>query len=189
MIFTVAAMLGFGFDASAQKFPKLDKSVMDAAYFPTRAAFRNFAKTEEEKKANMPVMRVTYSRPLKNERVIFPDLVKYGEVWRLGANEATELLVIQPVSLGGTEIKPGRYTLYAVVNEANWEVHVSTDNDTWGQYSFDPAQSTIAKIEVPTEKSSETIEAFSIYFEKIDDNTAHMFMGWDDTFVRVPFKM
>ncbi len=188
-IFAVLFLALISLDSNAQKFKKLDESIMDMSYYPDRAAFRNFAKTEAEKKAGEPIMRVTYSRPLKKGRDIFPELVKYGEVWRLGANEATELLVMQPVSLGGTKLEPGRYTMYALVNEANWEIHVSTDLDTWGQYSFDPTKSTIAKISVPTEKTADVVEAFSIYFEKIDDNTAHMIMGWDDTMVRVPFKI
>jgi hypothetical protein len=37
------------------------------------------------------VARLIYSRPTKNGRVIFGDLLEYGKVWRLGANEATEI--------------------------------------------------------------------------------------------------
>jgi hypothetical protein len=34
------------------------------------------------------VARVIYSRPQKADRTVFGDLVEYGKVWRLGANEA-----------------------------------------------------------------------------------------------------
>ena len=32
---------------------------------------------------------IDYSSPRKKGRNIFPDLVKYGQVWRTGANDAT----------------------------------------------------------------------------------------------------
>ncbi|MDX1940953.1 MAG: DUF2911 domain-containing protein, partial [Saprospiraceae bacterium] len=72
---------------SAQKFPDVDKSPMDMAYYPSRVAFRAFGKTDEEKNVK-PVIRVVYSRPMKNGRVVFGELQKYGEVWRVGANES-----------------------------------------------------------------------------------------------------
>lgn len=168
------------------KWPGVDKSVMDMAYFPSRIAFRGFAKTEAEKKAK-PVVRVVYSRPLKNDREIFGNLVKYGEVWRAGANESTEVMFYQDVKVGDTKLKKGRYTLHVVPNEKEWEVHFSSDLDRWGSYSFDPSASTVAKISVPTEKADETIEAFAIMFVGVDDG-AHMLMGWDDTMVRVPIN-
>ena len=189
MLALIGLFSGSGLTLRAQDFPGIDKSVMDMSYYPQRAAFRAFAKTEEERKSATPVMRVTYSRPLKNERDVFPDVVKYGEIWRVGANESTELMLFQDVELNGTRLEQGRYTLYAVVNEDNWEVHVSTDTDGWGQYAFKPEESTVAKITVPTRKTEETIEALGIYFEKMEEGSVHMVIGWDDTMVRVPFKV
>ena len=171
--------------ANAQKFPKMDDSPMDAAYFPPRAAFRGFAKSDDERKANEPKIKVVYSRPQKKGRVIFGDLVKYGEIWRLGANESTEILLMQDATVGGTKLKAGRYTLYAVPSEKEWEVHFSTDNDGWGHYSFKPEESTVAKISVPTAKTPSTLEEFSIVFEGAEGG-ADLIMGWEDTMVRVP---
>ena len=48
--------------------------------------------------------RVVYSRPQKAGRTIFGSLVKYGEVWRLGANEATEIEFFKNVKIGGKKI-------------------------------------------------------------------------------------
>lgn len=185
----LAGCMLIGQNSIAQEFPELDNSPMDMAYYPQRAAFRAFAKTDEERKAAEPVMRVTYSRPMKNGRDIFPEVVKYGEVWRLGANESTELLLFKDVELNSTTLQAGRYTLYALVNEDQWEIHVSTDTDGWGQYAFNPEESTVAKISVPVQKTEKPVEAMSIFFEKADDGMVHMVIGWDDTMVRVPFKV
>jgi len=185
-ILTLALMVIAG-SVVAQDFPKMDASPMDAAYFPPRAAFRAFAKSDEEKKANEPKIRVIYSRPQKKDRDVFPGLQKYGEVWRLGANESTEVMFFTDVKIGNTTLKTGRYTMYCVPQESEWEIHFSTDNDGWGQYSFKPEESGVAKITVPTQTPKSPIEAFSIMFEAVDDGT-HMIMGWDDQMVRVPIQ-
>jgi len=168
------------------KFPGVDGSVMDMAYFPARAAFRAFEKTPEAKAANQPIMRVIYSRPLKKDRVIFGELLKYGEMWRVGANESTELLLMKDAKVGDKTLKAGRYTIYVIPAEKEWEVHFSTDTDGWGHYSFKPEESSVAKITVPVEKTPATVEAFAIMFQE-SDKGAHMIMAWDNSMARVPF--
>lgn len=172
----------------AQEFPKMDGSPMDAAYFPPRAAFRSFAKTDEERKAGEPKIRVIYSRPQKKEREIFGGLQKFGELWRVGANESTEVYFFQDAKVNGTTLKAGRYTLYIIPQEKEWEVYFSSDLDGWGHYAFDKEKATVAKTTVPTQKTSDTVEALGIFFEA-SDNGAHMIIGWDDTMVRVPIEM
>lgn len=172
----------------AQEFPKMDGSPMDAAYFPTRAAFRGFAKTEEEKKAGTPKIKVVYSRPQKKGRTIFGELQKYGEMWRVGANESTEITFFSDATVGGTTLKAGRYTLYAIPNESEWEVFISSDLDGWGHYGFMKDESTLASVKVPTEKTEATVEALGILFEA-SDSGANMIIGWDDTMVKVPIEI
>lgn len=172
----------------AQEFPKVDGSPLDAAYFPPRAAFRGFAKTDAERKAGEPIMRVLYSRPQKKGRNIFGDLQKYGEWWRIGANEATEIMLFQDVKVGGKTIKAGRYTMYAMLQEKEWEIYFSTDNDGWGHYGFKPDDSSVASIKVATQATAESVESLGIFFEKTDSG-ADMVIGWDDTMVRVPFEL
>lgn len=180
------SLVGFiALGAQAQEFPKMDDSPMDAAYFPPRATFRGWAKSDEEKKAGEPKMRVIYSRPQVKGRTIFGDLLKYGEVWRVGANEATEITLMQDVKIGDASVKAGRYTIYAIPTADNWEVHFSTNNDMWGQYHYDPATSLVTKITVPTAKTDALVEAMSIMFEAVDGG-AHMIMAWENTMVRVP---
>ncbi|MEL6559861.1 MAG: DUF2911 domain-containing protein [Bacteroidota bacterium] len=186
----VLMTIGTSLSVQAQEFPKADASIMDAAYYPARAAFAAFAKTDEEKKALTPKLRVLYSRPAKKGRKIFGDLQKYGEMWRVGANESTELMVYSDVKVGGKTLKAGeRYSVHAMLKENEWTVYFSSMLDGWGSYAFqgNPEATTVAKITVPTQKTPETVELLGIFFEKSDDG-AHMIIGWDDTMVRVPFQ-
>ncbi|MEN0005558.1 MAG: DUF2911 domain-containing protein [Bacteroidota bacterium] len=174
-------------DAQDFDFPQVDKSPMDMSYYPDRAAFRNFAKTEAEKQANEPVIRAIYSRPSKKGRAIFGELEKFGTTWRVGANETTELKFFKDVTIGGTKVPAGTYTLFAVLGEKEWKVVLNTDLYGWGAYVYDESKD-VASITVPTETVKEPIEVFSIIFEKVDDGV-HMIMGWDDTVVRVPIQL
>src|SRR5215213_9902757 len=81
----------------ASKVPALDKSPMDMSYFPSDYPI---LKTQNKATAS-PVARVVYSRPQKDNRVIFGNLVEYNKVWRLGANEATEIEFFKDVSIAG----------------------------------------------------------------------------------------
>lgn len=170
--------------ASAQEFPKLDASPMDAAYFPENATKRAWAK----EKAGEPLVRVIYSRPQKKDRNVFGELLKYGEVWRVGANESTELTLYKDAKVGGQDVKAGRYAVYAIPQADSWEIHLSSDNDRWGPYAYKAEESLVTKFSVPTAKTSATVEALAIMFEAVEGGT-HMIIGWDDTMVRVPIMM
>src|SRR5438093_10216617 len=105
------------------KTPPLDKSPMDMAYYPD-----NYPVLKIQDKATEPVVaRVIYSRPQKNNRVIFGELVEYNKVWRLGANEATEIEFFKDVKIGGKKIPKGKYTLYALVNPDQWAIIVNKE--------------------------------------------------------------
>lgn len=173
--------------ASAQEFPKPDGSPMDMAYYPPRAAFRAFGKTEAEKNA-VPMIRVTYSRPQAKGRKVFTELEKPGNVWRLGANEATEIMFYQDVTIDGKKVAAGRYTMYAQLGEDDWTIHFSSDKDRWGHYAYKPEETMVATVKVPKQKTESTVEYMSIMFEDADPG-AHMIIAWDDTMVRVPIGL
>lgn len=171
---------------SAQDFADVDKSPLDAAYYPARAAFRAFAKTDSAAMAMEPKIKVLYSRPYKKGRDVWGgDLAPYGEPYRLGANETTEITFFAPVKIGDQLVPAGRYTIGAIPNADNWEVFFSLDVDGWGVYAYKPEHN-VASITVPTGKTDEVIENFSITLYEAAPGTVHLKMGWDTTVVEVP---
>lgn len=176
--------------ANSQEFAKVDKSSLDIAYYPARAAFKNFAKTDEEKIGLTPKIRVIYSRPMAAGRTIFGDLVPYDKPWRVGANESTEIQFMTPVKIGDDIVPAGRYTLYAMPTKDSWTVMVNLDVDGWGAYAYRPEMD-VASITVPTSMVSDVTDAFSIalYQPEGSDNVVHLKMGWDKTVVEVPITL
>lgn len=110
--------------------PPVDKSPMDMSYYPQNYPVLKI----QGKPVGALIARVIYSRPRREGRTIFGNLVKYGEVWRLGANEATEIEFFKPVRLNGKRIGKGRYTLYAITNERTWTIIINKETDTWGHF-------------------------------------------------------
>jgi hypothetical protein len=171
------------FAGSQTNFPPLDKSPMDISYFPNNyPVLKIQAKTTEA-----PIARVVYSRPQKNGRTIFGDLVEYGKLWRLGANEATEIEFFKAVKIAGKKISRGRYTLYAVVNPDQWTIVISKDLDTWGAFAYDSLKD-IVRVNVPVTKLSEPLETLSMYFEK-SNSGADLVIGWDLIKVTLPITV
>ncbi|MEM7109242.1 MAG: DUF2911 domain-containing protein, partial [Bacteroidota bacterium] len=151
VLLSLLAMACLLFDARAQEFPKMDPSPMDMSYYPSRVAFRAFAKSDAEKNVK-PIIRVTYSRPQAKGRKVFTDLEKPGNIWRIGANEATEVMFYQDVMIDGNKVETGRYTMYAQLGENDWTIHFSSDNDRWGHYAYKPEETMVATIKVPKQK-------------------------------------
>lgn len=174
--------------ANSQEFAKVDKSVLDIAYYPARAAFKNFAKTDEEKAGLTPKIRVIYSRPLASGRSIFGELVPFDQPWRVGANESTEIQFLAPVQIGNNVVPAGRYTMYAMLAKDNWTVKINLDVDGWGAYAYRPEMD-VASITVPTASVSEPIDAFSVVLYEAPSGMVHLKMGWDKTVVEVPIKL
>ncbi|MDX1907093.1 MAG: DUF2911 domain-containing protein [Bacteroidia bacterium] len=154
---------------SAQDLPGLDKSPADIAYF---------------RKGDSPMVKVIYSRPLRNGRTIFGDVVKYGDVWRTGANEATEIRFYQDVTFGGKSVKAGTYSLFTIPGEQTWTVILSSDLDIWGAYRYNKTKD-VVRVDVPAGKTASAVEAFTIAFKKEDGN-ARMILAWDAVMVEVP---
>ncbi|HEU4552935.1 MAG TPA: DUF2911 domain-containing protein [Chitinophaga sp.] len=168
--------------AQDKKLPPLDASPMDMAYYPP--VYPYLVKVKGE--SGTLVARVIYSRPQKKGRKIFGELEPYGNVWRLGANEATEVEFFIPVNIGGKNIPKGRYTMYAIPEESKWTIILNRETDIWGAYKYNAAKD-VVRTTVPVTTLPTPVEAFTMVFEKADAG-ANLVMSWDNVMVSLPVK-
>lgn len=151
-----------------------DRSPMDMIYFP-----RDYALLKMSGKAtSQPLMRVIYSRPQKQNRKIFGDLVKYDIPWRLGANESTEIEFFSTATIQGKKIKPGRYVLYCIPQETKWTFVFNSNLYSWGLEQS--RQQDLMQFDSPVEKTNIPIEFFTIASEVVDDKTTDLLFLWDE---------
>lgn len=166
------------------KFTQLDQSPMDMIYYPVDYPK---LKTKPTPVTEPLIARIIYSRPQKMGRKVFGDLVEDGKIWRLGANEATEIEFFREVKIGNKKLKKGRYTLFALENKTEWTLIFNTELDTWGTFNYYTAKD-VLRVTCNVQKTSEPIEAFSMQFEKINAQSCQLLIGWDDVMVALPIS-
>lgn len=183
LFFSLACLLLLITAQAQPKLTELDKSPMDMSYWPN-----NYPLLKMSGKAGaLPVARVLYGRPLKNGRNIFGGILKYNELWRLGANEATEIEFFSNVKIAGKPIAKGRYTLYCIPSENKWTIIVNRDNYSWGGYTYD-SKKDVLRTDIDVEKNTDTVEAFTMYFDD-GKNSANLVFLWDDLKASLPISI
>lgn len=179
-------LTAIGFTANGQttatpvKYPIVDPSPMDALYYPLNAV-----KVKKDDKS-MPIIKVLYSRPAKKGREVFGVLEQFDKVWRLGANENTEIYFSKMVTIGDKKIKAGNYSLFAIPSKDKWTIIVNKQTDRWGAFSYDETKD-VARVVVPITKTDKVIETFSMTFVDSAEG-ANLFMAWDTTQVMLPIQ-
>lgn len=169
--------------AGQQKPTELDKSPMDMSYWPDNYPLLKMSGKAKEQ----PIARIIYGRPVKNGRTIFGGIIKYNELWRLGANEATELEIFTPVKIANKIIPKGRYTLFCVPSENRWTIIVSKDNFCWGSFTYDTRKD-VVRADVKPETTDEIVETFTIYFNE-NAGKANLVMLWDNQRAELPMTL
>lgn len=168
--------------ASANPYATIDLSPIDISYFPV-----DYPKLRMSRAITQPpVARVIYSRPHKQGRRIFGDLLAWGAPWRLGANEATEIQFFQAVTVQGKRIAAGRYTLYAVPEQNSWTLVFNSNLDSWGLQP-DPAKD-LFRFTIPVRTIPQAVEHFTMVFEKTAGG-ADLVMAWDIVEARLPIRL
>ena len=131
-------------------------------------------------------MKITYCRPHKRGREIFgnPELVPYGEIWRTGANEATEITITHDIKIAGNDLKAGTYTIFTIPEEDKWTIILNSELGQWGAYNYNE-DFDVMRFTVPVKMTDVVYEPFTIEFEQ-HDHTTNILMMWDQVQVVIP---
>ena len=122
---------------------------------------------------------VDYSSPRAKGRKIYGELVPFGQVWRTGANEATTLVTPMDLSIGGTTVPAGSYTIFSVPNKDKWTLVISKKTGEWG--TDYPGQSNdLARVDMKVSALPSPVENFTISFEKAGSG-ATLNIDWETT--------
>jgi hypothetical protein len=122
---------------------------------------------------------IDYSSPRKKGRNVFSDVVKYGEVWRTGANEATTFVTAGDVMVGSAHVPAGSYTLFTVPGRDKWTLIISKKTGEWGT-DYPGEKEDLARVEMKAGTASAPVENFTISFEKAGKE-CNLKLAWDTT--------
>ena len=124
-------------------------------------------------------VEVAYSRPGKRSRELLGELIPYGEIWRLGANESTNFTVSQDILVNGDSLAAGTYALYALPQKEKFQLIFHADTSLWGdgRESYDPTKD-VLRVETPVYFEEFEVENFRIDFQDLHHDRSKMVLAW-----------
>lgn len=119
---------------------------------------------------------VDYARPLARGRVLLGDIVPYGQVWRTGANAATQFTTSAPITLAGIQVPAGAYTLWTFPRTNGADLIVNKQTGQWGT-GYDGSRD-LGKGPMATETVAAPVEKFTISVVASDGHHGTLIMEW-----------
>ncbi len=140
-----------------------------------------------EQTVGLTDVTIEYSRPSKKGRDIFGDLVPYGVMWRTGANASTKVSFSDDVTVGGKELKKGKYALYTIPGESEWTIifHNNITHGGTGGDNYKTEEDALRFVVKPT-KMGHTVETFTIDVSDLTNDGANINLKWANTMVTIP---
>lgn len=110
------------------------------------------------------------------------NLVPYGRIWRVGANESTRITFSDDVKVAGHDVPKGTYALYAFPYEKEWTIIIHKNTKHWGDGRNDyDEKEDLVRFKVKPEKIAYLQETFLITFDELTHKTARMKWLWENT--------
>lgn len=148
-----------------------------------------FAATEKRQGANQLSVRDTargqignatfaidYGRPLMRGRVLLGNVIELDNIWRTGANAATQFTTSSAITIGTLKLPAGSYTLWTKPTATGVTLIVNLETGQWGtgyDYREDLGHTPMRVESVPT-----PVEKFTISVTSVDARRGELVMEW-----------
>lgn len=119
---------------------------------------------------------IDYSRPLARGRGLLGGVIDYDDVWRTGANAATQFWTNKPIIVAGVHVPAGAYTLWTLPRKSGVELIINKQTGQWGtgyDYDFD-----LGKGPLTSEAVSQLVEKFTISIVATDARHGTLTLEW-----------
>ncbi|HKQ56864.1 MAG TPA: DUF2911 domain-containing protein [Candidatus Eisenbacteria bacterium] len=129
---------------------------------------------------------IDYGRPGKRGREVFGGIVPYGEVWRTGANAATQIRTDKALDFGGTVVPAGFYTLWTIPSPTGWKLIVNSETGQWG--TAHKAEKDLFTVDMKLSALSQVVERFTISVDPAPEGGV-LHLDWDTTRASAAFTV
>lgn len=149
-------------------------------------------------------VRIIYGRPYKRGRTnVFGTkesgaIVPYGERWRTGANEASDITVTRDVMVAGKKLAAGTYSLFMTPTASAWKVHFNSRlgldglgtfaNNTFTPVDLPPTDVLTVDVTAAQLPADKEVDQLTFDFESMAGG-ADMVLRWIRMEVRVPIAV
>jgi hypothetical protein len=142
-----------------------------------------------EQRIGLTDVSITYSRPSKNDRIVFGNVVPYDAVWRTGANENTKITNSDALIFGKDTLAPGTYALFTKPSASSWTIYFYTETTNWGTPDVWEDSKVALSVNATVSQTVDVVETFTIGFDQLTINSGNLIFVWDNTKVVVPFSV
>lgn len=129
-------------------------------------------------------LEITYRRPVARGRVLFGGLVPYGKVWTPSADSAARISISRAVTINGSELAAGSYSIWAIPNETSWTVLFNAVPVVF-HLAYPSGRDVLRVTAVPTH--GDFIETLQFAFPIVDADSARLELHWGNTII--PFSI
>jgi len=135
----------------------------------------------------LSTIELSYSRPNAKGRVIFGDLVPFGNVWRTGANSATTLTFGEEVTIGDKKIAAGKYGLLSIPGKNSWILIITKQLDVTSPSAY-KAESDLVRVNVNPVAIANKVETFTMQFNNVKSSRCELNLQWENTSISLPIS-
>jgi hypothetical protein len=120
---------------------------------------------------------VDYGRPLARGRQLLGNIIPYDQVWRTGANAATQFTTSAPITVAGLQLPQGTYSLWTVPRaNGSADLIVNKQNKQWGT-SYVRSMD-LGRAPMKTETVITPVDKFTISIDSTDARSGTLAMEW-----------
>ena len=132
-----------------------------------------------------PCRSNTAGRPCEGA-TIFGGLVRYGDVWCPGADEATMLSTSRPLRMGQLSVPAGEYSLWILPTESAWTLILNKEAHTF--HTNYRGSRDLGRVAMQKQTLSAPVEQLTFAIERNSSGPGgRLVMTWATTEVSVPF--
>ncbi len=133
-----------------------------------------------------PSVWVDYGRPTKRGREILGTVVPWNQVWRTGANAATQLNTTTDLRVGDAVIPAGKYTLWTLPTPSGTKLIINRQTGQWGT-EYDSSKD-LVRLDLRTEQLTEPVERLTITVVSLGA-AGELRIDWDKIRWVLPFTV
>jgi hypothetical protein len=131
-------------------------------------------------------IHIDYSSPSINGRIIFGDLLPFGEVWQSGTHKATWFETNKDLLIDNKVLKAGKYGLFTIPSKEEWTVIFNTNWDQFGEADYDQKDD-VLRFKVKPEYTENAVENLIYKVARLSDSEGKVSLSWEN--ISIGFKL
>lgn len=164
-------------------------SSLTFAQFQDGLSVKKSARKTETSTFGLGKIEVNYGSPKKKGRKLFGELVPYGKIWRVGADNATSIEMNTSFYVGDNKVDAGKYALFLIPEQSgDWKLILNKNANQWGAYGYDE-ELNVLETTVKAESTKEEVEALDIRFHELADGKGTLQIVWGKTQINIEMSV